>query len=752
MNSPLVNDSSSPAWPTLLLAKSTRKETFFACVLIAVSLLLFKPALFLHYKDLFLGGTSGDTAIYLWLSNLFPYFVTPSHWFETNGFYPYQGSLAFSDNWVLPSFCYWLLKSLSSNDAFAWNTCVLLSQISFGLFSYLLFYALSGSFIWSILFGALTPQISSFQAHLGHPQLQHGWIVPAVILCLFRWIQTQKAFYGFLCGIALSASFLCSIYLTIFSGYLLCILFLTFCVLRLSMHAFTIGASFIAALVLGLLPSIPFILPYRQVIAAFGNRGLWEPEAFAATIFSYFSYGSFHWNNFLYHSISHSEANLGIGYIAPILVVFCATYVARKKEYRLSAIAVMAALIGLIAVTLLPYIRTAATFPATWLPIIAYLGILFIQRRLAHRSNWVLISNTEIFILLFVSALLFLQISFGPISTTGISSWNPFLLAFNYLPGISGIRAISRAGLISSYLFLLIAFLFLAIQTERKKLHRSVTLILIALLYGENLTVDYPLEPISHIQKEITDNSAYISSSDVVLTLPYGDTLSDQLSTKNFFSYASIQNQSLWGLTASKAVSINGFTGVKTKITQDLPFAVSSFPSNDSFEYLSEFIGLNKIILLPEFFNGKKFLEVISNLTAYNPIISVVFADESAHFAILSFQPSKRAIFSDVQNITFQSSTRQVTCDILYPTNSHCSPVTPEKISALLLHNKASVPFVINEDKIVFQLPIAAKRVPFLTIKVGFDLDQKPLLANCMANFYPSTVTFYKEPAPLLDR
>src|SRR4051794_18044210 len=69
----------------------------------------------------YLGGSAGDTGIYLYLCQFFSrdFWVLP--WFQTNAFYPYDFALARSDNFILPGILVSLLARILSLPA-AWNT------------------------------------------------------------------------------------------------------------------------------------------------------------------------------------------------------------------------------------------------------------------------------------------------------------------------------------------------------------------------------------------------------------------------------------------------------------------------------------------------------------------------------------------------------------------------------------------------------------------------------------------------------
>src|SRR5690606_29944065 len=86
----------------VLLFKLNIVEGFAVALGLLTVLGIWRFSALLHISTHYIGGFQGDAGLYSWLTNLNSQnFLFP--WFETNGFYPYGYSLAWSDNFILPS-------------------------------------------------------------------------------------------------------------------------------------------------------------------------------------------------------------------------------------------------------------------------------------------------------------------------------------------------------------------------------------------------------------------------------------------------------------------------------------------------------------------------------------------------------------------------------------------------------------------------------------------------------------------------
>ena len=135
----------------------------------------------LNISTHYVGGSERDAGFYMWLakSNLRDLVSYP--WFNTAAFYPYTRTLAWSDNFILPSFLMGLLPLGASRPALAWNIVLLGAGFLNGYLTFRLCYKLSGDFGASFAGGALFMGLSWFSGNLGHPQLQFVFWLPAAL-------------------------------------------------------------------------------------------------------------------------------------------------------------------------------------------------------------------------------------------------------------------------------------------------------------------------------------------------------------------------------------------------------------------------------------------------------------------------------------------------------------------------------------------------------------------------------------------
>ena len=701
----------------LRLAQATRKQQLCALFAITVSLLILSPSIVPQVTTHFLGGSTGDTAIYLWLSQLFPFQVQPATWFETNGFYPYSQSLAFSDNWILPAAIFFCMKSIGLSAALSWNCIFLFTLIALGYCSFLLIYSVTENIILSITFGILAPQLAPVQAHYGHPQMLHMWIIPLVLYLLLHWIASHRARTAFALGIALTMSFLCSIYLTFFAGILV-VLVISWWTARLApSDRLSNTMRLLCSLTLGLLPAIPFLLPYRDVLQAFGERGYWEPHAFQATIASYFSFGSFHWLYAPYLSLSHSEASLGIGIVSILIILRAIVRAAKHRTLRMLSLGLLIALLCLGTITLYPTTPWLISTAASWVFCFILAAMIITMLRLVRRKTFTApISNQELILLLSVLALCFMLISFGPISRPDIASYSPFYLFYHFIPGAAGFRAISRAGIITGYLFALIAFISLALFWETQKKYR-LCLFCIACIFLENFTGRFPFEPPAQTPHALTHLAATKHQTGAtMMVLPYAKDIDATGGIKSFFSFASSQNQMLFASAPYDMQSINGFTGIRTRLITDLPAKLHNFPDALSLQTLSSFVDLSFLIAPADL--------ATRALQEYPSYVSDVFIQDDGS-ASLRFHGHQTFTHEKTAILLLPAATTTVGCHI------DAKDLKSTDLNAVITHSQAVVPTTLLDNKLILTLPPATKTVPFLTLQVKLKHPGSVTLSSC---------------------
>ena len=155
------------------LSRLSAVELLTTTLLLAALLSYLRWPVFNLFSTHLLGGTGGDTNLYFWLVTTFPKNLIERGWFETNSFYPYQHTLAWSDNFLFPSSLFYLFHQLAGfSEITSWNILILLAQLFNGLSVFALAKKLGANYPSSLFLGSLFITSSYFAEHLGHPQLQ----------------------------------------------------------------------------------------------------------------------------------------------------------------------------------------------------------------------------------------------------------------------------------------------------------------------------------------------------------------------------------------------------------------------------------------------------------------------------------------------------------------------------------------------------------------------------------------------------
>jgi hypothetical protein len=585
---------------SLFIASSpTLKQSLVAISAFIVFFVISKLNLILNFSTKIIGGTIGDASIYIWLAKNFS--VSNVLNFETNGFYPYSQSLAFSDNWIFPSLVINIFQKFNLNFITSYNLHFVFISILAAYFFFLLLFYITNNFITSISIGTISLTFAPIQNHLGHPQLQSYWIIPAIILFLFKWTDCRNIKNSIFLALTSLLGFFSSVYLWIFSSYLILLYLIIIKLFRTNdikiKNILILAICFIAIF----FPFFWAFLPYLNLNLTFGDRFYYEAFTFRAMPISYLDFGNFSLLSKLLN-FAHSEAKLGVGFIILCASIWCLYKNLFNKKFKNINLVFIGSLLSLLVSSHLNY-GLAYCF-SSWLFLISLVFINYLYSKKLKNLKISFISNQEIILFLTWILLWFLIFSLGPVGEQYDYYWSPFKLFFEYFPAFSGIRATARFGLISSIILLLITYFYFSVLSSKKRLSNLSILSITALIILENLTFQYPLEPTNNPPLAVTELP---NNNDVVIALPYGGELNESSDIKSYFKFTTINNTFLSDLSVLKpsVKSINGFTGVKTKLVKTLPVKLFDFPSVESIRTLSSFVGLNKIIILPEFFTDK---------------------------------------------------------------------------------------------------------------------------------------------------
>lgn len=563
-----------------------------------------------------LGGGGGDTNLYFWLVTTFPQSMLERGWFETNSFYPYKDTLAWSDNFLFPSLLFYLLNSiLRLAEIPSWNVLILLAQLANATSVFLLAKTLRANFVTAILLGTIFLISPYYAEHLGHPQLQFFFFIPLGFRFLINLMNRPNWISAAGLAVTVFLCFVTTVYYAI-GLVLICAIYSSVCFFNEKVIPRQLVIMVISsALATGMLLA-PFILPYLGVKQLFGSRGLHEFYYFGLSALSFFSAAPISLPYEMSSNFSHNEAHFGWGAV----VLFC-LLIGLKQIWRISPIALTSILLSLIlsdrmlvGLTNLNQewrLYSAAMF--SWLSLI----ILFYKLRS--------FKDVSTSLILAIVAVFFIAISIGPLGypEIGIVALSPFRLFYEVFPGVDSLRAISRLGSIVVLVLTLSAIPFL-------NLKRIVSILLLPILVWESRLTAFPLAPLSPAPPIFAALPALIKKDNAVLISPLSGKLDKNNQVISWSELATINSQYLVALRETAPLLMNGYSGQRPRTIFDLPRIMHRFPSEAAVDKLLKFEKLQLVVVLGskiEGFSETDFRKELSELSGKTRIVAQVDKD-----------------------------------------------------------------------------------------------------------------------------
>ncbi len=595
-----------------------------ALVALFIVLCLFRSRVFDSFSTHFIGGAEYDSGLYLWLvrTNLqnlnewlryiindpFSYLLIDREgsppfefWFNTRAFYPYGMTLAWSDNFLLPSLAIGGLMKAGLAFASSWNTIILLASLLNGYATYHLVVRLTGNYLASLLAGIAFMTWPWFGEHSGHPQLQFAFFLPLTISATFRFVNLCKLHSALLLLLIVLCALLTSVYYAVFCG-LICGLLL---IVILILSPKTITPKHLKFSVFAILIAVPFYYPftypYLEVAKAFGERRLYEPYAFSATGLSYLSAPIYSW---LYGGVTSHLSN-GEGHLFPgvalLIIGGCSILFPGKfvKPTKISVALLVSVIATLIAAT---YTSSASTITGSWIHYLAALlawGTLILTFLYLRENRS---STVHIKIIVIAFTIFFLIISLGPLGNIAKDepTLGPFAALFLYTPGLGAIRAIARAGVVVTLgLSILLALTF---NKFPKTNHRiaGLKLLLIVFILAENFNVIFPLEMEPKRPEIFTLLDEISGKDDVVFVFPYFSELRKKdFQIEKWSQFARLNVNYMNWLSFSPVKLVNGYSGQLTWFMREFPRKIVNFPDERSITALSYITNLKYIVVIP---------------------------------------------------------------------------------------------------------------------------------------------------------
>ncbi|MBX7138010.1 MAG: hypothetical protein K1X83_08510 [Oligoflexia bacterium] len=621
----------------LPLAYPSVKRSLAALAVITALLIGLRWQAVSHLSSHYLGGFEGDGGLYVWLTENAWRDLTERPWFNTGAFYPYGKSLAWSDNYILPSLSAALLERLGSSPVAAYNLTLLGAAALTAFCTFLLAHALTRRFDAGLFAGIAVLSLSYFASNLGHPQLQLFFWVPLGLLFLFRFMARPNLGDAVVCGVTAAGSFLCAIYYAIFLIASYAVLLGALVLLRPWYLARREWIGLAAALLIGFSPALPFVFPYVAVKSAFGARGLYESFYFSATALSYFSAAPL---NFLYSStaaLSHSEAWLFPGFAILLPALISLKRLGGTKKLRLLNIALLGAVAVCLLSSCLSQFRPWSFYlcaGTAWIALVLSALLVFRIGALERQLGFEIFTNRALQAQWAFLALTFLVLSLGPLGNPekGEYALGVFRLFYAIFPGMDSLRAISRAGIMVIFAAVILASFFLAILAEKKAWGRYAILALSCLVILEGVNRTYPLDAAPPLPAVLAKAQEKRLSGDVVLFLPMSSGLDDNRQVESWGDFATNNVRYMnWAATAG-LLTVNGYSGQRTNLMRDYPGLLRDFPDDRSIARISAISNLRFVVVqtakIPNFSRENFF----ARIKAQGTQIALLGADDTGNY------------------------------------------------------------------------------------------------------------------------
>lgn len=604
-------DVSSPGYASfLLLYRPTLKQNALVLLGFLALIALFRAQSIATIDTHFLGGARRDAGLYIWLtqSNIRDLFSQP--WFNTQAFYPYTNTLAWSDNFIAPALLAGVFNWIGFSFVASYNLVLLLAYLLNGYCTYRLCFQLTGFTVASFFSGALFANCAYLTAQLGHPQLQFAFWIPLALLATFSFIS-RPGFISALC-IALSVflCFLSTVYYSIFIPLMVAAVLGTVFLLRPHQFRRRDGARLILGAGIGLIPLLYVISPYLDVRNMFGERNIYEAYYFSASALSYLSFSPLSLLYSFSSDLSHAEAQLGVGVVLLLLTALCfirlrETSLLQKLTYAF----LVPFVILLISSALRPFCKLLDGSPAglcsfafsspvpgyltaicSWLSLVA-LVLLFRRMGLLERKlGFLILTNRDLIACFLGCAYLFFLISLGPLGNPepphGDLAFGVFRLLYELVPGMNSMRAISRSGIVVIFCVCVLFTFGIGLIRDRSHKAKYLLYILFCVALIEQLHTTYAREPLEPTPPIFTELSKHYVYGDRAIVLPMTRELKPTGEVKSWGDYAELNiNYMNWSFPFAIPI-VNGYSGQRTIAMKKLPRELQAFPDIRSLKML----------------------------------------------------------------------------------------------------------------------------------------------------------------------
>lgn len=362
---------------------------FFAIYLLYLGLFfLLNTQALVDLRACFYG--KGDSALYVWLTwqNIRNYLGGTLN-FNLPFFYPEKYSLAFSDNYLLPSLLSTLVYGVTNNFVLSYNLPLVVASGLNGTSTYYLCRQMSDHRLGSVMAGAAFMLAPWFVVQQEHPQLEYAFFFPLIMLSMQSIWRGGNVRSSVLLGLLFLGLFFCSVYYF----FIAVLLFLFYGFFLQVLSSSRLSFEQLYSLIQWNIPSLVLIslaaFPYLRVAQVHGTRSIGDVSlSISALSFIAFPKENRFWG-WLSADFGNHETYFGCGIFVLALTISAVAF-SRRSDLRF-------------------HVRT-------------------------------------LILLFFV----FFFLALGPITYRGkVSEFQPYVFLFDYMPGFSALRASGRFGIIS---------------------------------------------------------------------------------------------------------------------------------------------------------------------------------------------------------------------------------------------------------------------------------------------------------------
>jgi hypothetical protein len=208
--------------------------------------------------------------------------------FDANIFFPAEGTLAYSDHFLLQALALSPVYALTGNAVLCYNLLLLASIALSGLAMHALTREVTGSVRGAYLAGVVWACWPYRTAHLLHIQLQALYFMPLALLFLHRVMARRRWRDAAALAGATTLQFVASVYYGLMTGVVLVVAGVSLAVATGQWRSARLWSRLAAAAVVTIALSIPVLLPYARSQQAEGfGRTLVEASRHSASVQAY---------------------------------------------------------------------------------------------------------------------------------------------------------------------------------------------------------------------------------------------------------------------------------------------------------------------------------------------------------------------------------------------------------------------------------------------------------------------------------